>query len=581
MKHKRLKLGNLIIFLILLKPYFSFGLTDSVIKTEILWTCKHQINKKCSEINDFNIPAECAQAVSVENCLSDEKSIVRSEMKNFLIKEKLENKYKNLVGYIGVENYKSCAGSKDLSSCVKEKVNIQSKRSDPSSYINIKKINSLISNISKWEVYKNKYKFEYHYDPSVTPPRRKPDRKSRIISNYFSRRKKGINLTCEEQMCINLSCSEKMCIYLTQAEQMCINILLDQNRVFQKKDQSEKKQFKKCENMCIEEFRNRSKHRSPGEFCQMVSDSPEFKKHGTQISKPALKEEEWENLNRIYKGCEKEMYHVHGFIPNTRCGFKEKLKKRNKLLFNTSFYTLKKSMEDIKNFVANRSELSPEELSKYDFDASDPMRDWVDKIYRSTAISETINNHCQKFGSVPGLESLIANKCSKFPEVLNYFKKPKNCKKNKENTKIKDNGLKIADKIAKKANELLSFIKSTTININLTKRPPGLAVIRIGEDPASGVYVKNKERACSRVGIKSFIFHLKDTVEQKEVEQLITKLNLIQLTLAIILLIILVYFFSSLFISLPYYFSNYQITFIDSFFESFSGMTSTGFSISC
>ena len=62
-------------------------------------------------------------------------------------------------------------------------------------------------------------------------------------------------------------------------------------------------------------------------------------------------------------------------------------------------------------------------------------------------------------------------------------------------------------------------------NINSTKRPPGLAVIRIGEDPASGVYVKNKESACSRVGIKSFVFHLKDTVEQQEVEQLITKLN--------------------------------------------------------
>ena len=46
-----------------------------------------------------------------------------------------------------------------------------------------------------------------------------------------------------------------------------------------------------------------------------------------------------------------------------------------------------------------------------------------------------------------------------------------------------------------------------------------------------------------------------------------------------ILLIILVYLFTSIFISLPYYFSNYQITFIDSLFESFSGVTSTGFSI--
>ena len=46
-----------------------------------------------------------------------------------------------------------------------------------------------------------------------------------------------------------------------------------------------------------------------------------------------------------------------------------------------------------------------------------------------------------------------------------------------------------------------------------------------------------------------------------------------------LILIILVYFISSLFISLPYYLSNYQITLIDSLFESFSGITSTGFSI--
>ncbi len=44
-------------------------------------------------------------------------------------------------------------------------------------------------------------------------------------------------------------------------------------------------------------------------------------------------------------------------------------------------------------------------------------------------------------------------------------------------------------------------------------------------------------------------------------------------------LIILVYLFSSIFIALPYYFSNYQITFINSIFESISGITSTGFSI--
>jgi len=64
------------------------------------------------------------------------------------------------------------------------------------------------------------------------------------------------------------------------------------------------------------------------------------------------------------------------------------------------------------------------------------------------------------------------------------------------------------------------------VNKTIAKRIPGLAVIRIGEDPASGVYVKNKEKACTRVGIKSYIFHLKDSVEQKEVEQLINKLNI-------------------------------------------------------
>ena len=32
-------------------------------------------------------------------------------------------------------------------------------------------------------------------------------------------------------------------------------------------------------------------------------------------------------------------------------------------------------------------------------------------------------------------------------------------------------------------------------------RPPGLAVIRVGDDPASGVYVANKEKACARIGV--------------------------------------------------------------------------------
>ena len=57
------------------------------------------------------------------------------------------------------------------------------------------------------------------------------------------------------------------------------------------------------------------------------------------------------------------------------------------------------------------------------------------------------------------------------------------------------------------------------------KRVPSLAVIRVGDDPASGVYVSNKEKACNRVGIKSLIFHLGDKVSHQEVESTIDKLN--------------------------------------------------------
>ncbi len=85
---------------------------------------------------------------------------------------------------------------------------------------------------------------------------------------------------------------------------------------------------------------------------------------------------------------------------------------------------------------------------------------------------------------------------------------------------LKLDGKKLSLDIEEKLENYIS------INKLIAKRSPGLALIRIGEDPASGVYVKNKEKACSRVGIKSFIFHLEDTVSQKEVEKLIEKLNL-------------------------------------------------------
>ena len=56
-------------------------------------------------------------------------------------------------------------------------------------------------------------------------------------------------------------------------------------------------------------------------------------------------------------------------------------------------------------------------------------------------------------------------------------------------------------------------------------RPPGLAVLRVGDDPASGVYVANKEKACARVGITSLGAHLAATSEPAEVMAAVQRLN--------------------------------------------------------
>jgi len=56
-------------------------------------------------------------------------------------------------------------------------------------------------------------------------------------------------------------------------------------------------------------------------------------------------------------------------------------------------------------------------------------------------------------------------------------------------------------------------------------RAPGLAVILVGGDPASEVYVRNKERACEDVGIISKGFRLPEDVPQAQLEDTIMYLN--------------------------------------------------------
>ena len=56
-------------------------------------------------------------------------------------------------------------------------------------------------------------------------------------------------------------------------------------------------------------------------------------------------------------------------------------------------------------------------------------------------------------------------------------------------------------------------------------RRPGLAVVQVGEDPASRVYVRNKRRAAAEVGIESFAHDLPATMSEAELLALVGQLN--------------------------------------------------------
>ena len=56
-------------------------------------------------------------------------------------------------------------------------------------------------------------------------------------------------------------------------------------------------------------------------------------------------------------------------------------------------------------------------------------------------------------------------------------------------------------------------------------RAPGLAVVKVGEDPASAVYVRNKRKACEECGIASFAHDLPVTTTREQLLTLIRSLN--------------------------------------------------------
>src|SRR5689334_17473347 len=57
------------------------------------------------------------------------------------------------------------------------------------------------------------------------------------------------------------------------------------------------------------------------------------------------------------------------------------------------------------------------------------------------------------------------------------------------------------------------------------KRPPGLAAVLVGDNPASKLYVGNKEKACRSAGFASWVHTLPAATTQAQLLELVGKLN--------------------------------------------------------
>ena len=80
------------------------------------------------------------------------------------------------------------------------------------------------------------------------------------------------------------------------------------------------------------------------------------------------------------------------------------------------------------------------------------------------------------------------------------------------------NGKEISAAVKERIKNEVETLKNKGISV-------GLAVILVGENPASKVYVANKKKACEELGIKSFEFKLPEQTTEEELISLIKKLN--------------------------------------------------------
>ena len=78
-------------------------------------------------------------------------------------------------------------------------------------------------------------------------------------------------------------------------------------------------------------------------------------------------------------------------------------------------------------------------------------------------------------------------------------------------------------KVAAERLEMLK--KKVKQRIESGHRPPGLAVVLLGEDAASEIYVNNKHKACKKAGFNSFSYKLPAETGENELIELIDNLN--------------------------------------------------------
>lgn len=79
-------------------------------------------------------------------------------------------------------------------------------------------------------------------------------------------------------------------------------------------------------------------------------------------------------------------------------------------------------------------------------------------------------------------------------------------------------GKQISTQIKEELKEKVSVLKQQGKEITL-------AVIQVGADPASSVYVRNKKNACEYIGIRSLAYELEETVTEEELVRLVEELN--------------------------------------------------------